>query len=280
MIERVLSFGAHADQVGILSLPDPLPQDDRPALVLWNVGVNHRVGPFRVYVDLARKAASLGFVVLRFDASGMGDSEVRREALSDVDRENRDVMDALDVVTRRTGKTRFIIVGFCSSVDAAHRVSVLDERVVGVVHVEGYSFPTDGYRKRVPLKLLSAERWRRLLWNQRQKLGKRLRGEAVGGAGAPSVFKRDYPTWPKFTGDVAALTKRGVQLHLAYVGSDTTFNHAEQFFEMFGSPELDRTKVDIAYYPTSDHTFFGVQDRTQLIDRLTGWMTQRFVGGA
>lgn len=275
MIERVLSFGAHADQVGVLTLPDEVPQDDRPALILWNVGVNHRVGPFRVYVDLARRAASLGFVALRFDASGMGDSEVRREALSDVDRENRDVQDALDVVTRRTGKKRFVLVGFCSSVDAAHRVSVLDERVVGVVHVEGYSYPTEGYRKRLPLKLLSKERWRRFAWAQRQRLEKRLRGERSGGA--PSVFKRDYPTWPKFTGDVAALTQRGVQLHLAYVGSDTTFNHAEQFFEMFGSPGLDRSRVDIAYYPTSDHTFFGVPDRAALIERITAWMQRCFV---
>jgi len=274
VIERVLSFGKHQDQVGILTLPDAVPQDDRPALVMWNVGVNHRVGPFRVYVDLAREAARLGFVAFRFDASGMGDSEVRRESVSDTEREDKDVQDALDVVTRRTGKQRFVIVGFCSSVDACHRVSVKDERVVGVVHVEGYSYATDSYRRRLPLKVLSRERWRRRLAQQREKLLAKLRGQRAE-APAEAVFKRDYPTWDKFRADLATLTGRGVSMHLAYVGSDTTFNHAGQFFEMYGSPALKQDLIDVAYYPKADHTFFDVTERTALLGNLTAWLTSR-----
>jgi hypothetical protein len=275
MIERAITFGAAGDKVGILTLPAAMPADDRPALILWNVGVNHRVGPFRVYVDLARQAASHGFCCLRFDASGMGDSEIRREALSDTERENRDVIEALDVVTRRTGKTRFIVVGFCSSVDAAHRVSVLDERVVGVVHIEGYSYPTPGYKRRLPLRLLSMPRWRRFSARHWQRIARPLLGQ-VPKAGGPAVFKRDYPTWEQFRADVATLTSRNVALYLAYVGNDTTFNHPEQFFEMFGSPQLDRSRIDIAYYPIADHTFYDVQDRTVMLQGITEWMNRRF----
>ena len=274
MIERVLSFGRWSDQVGILTLPDSTPAADRPAIVMWNVGVNHRVGPFRFYVDLARAVASEGYVALRFDASGMGDSEVRRDAISSTEREDLDVQDALDAVTRRTGQTRFVIVGFCSSIDAAHRVSVKDPRVVGVVHVEGYSFHTDGYRKRNPLKLLSAERWRRFAADQRGRLQRRLAGQAPEEP-TEAVFKRDYPAWPDFSADLVTLTGRGVSLHFAYVGNDSPFNHVAQFWEMFATPALDRSLIDVTYYPKADHTFFDLGERGTLQRRIVGWLRKR-----
>lgn len=271
MIERVLSFGRHQDQVGILCLPDVMPTDDRPAVVMWNVGVNHRVGPFRFYVDLCRALAAQGTVAMRFDASGMGDSEVRRDALGSSEREDLDVKEALDAVTRRTGRQRFVIVGFCSSIDAAHRVSVKDERVVGVVHIEGYAFKSEGFRKRIPLRVFSAERWRRLAARQRARLERRLSGQAPQEP-AEAVFKRDYPTWPQFSADLVTLTRRGVSMHFAYVGNDSWFNHVEQFWEMFATPGLDRRLIDVTYYPTADHTFFDLGERTTLQKRICAWV--------
>jgi hypothetical protein len=45
-----------------------------PCLLLINSGAIHRVGPGRLYVDLARTLAADGFTVLRLDLEGIGDS--------------------------------------------------------------------------------------------------------------------------------------------------------------------------------------------------------------
>lgn len=59
--------------VGVLSRPRQIVAG-RPAVILLNAGLVQRSGPFRVYAQLARALASCGFVVLRFDLSGRGDS--------------------------------------------------------------------------------------------------------------------------------------------------------------------------------------------------------------
>src|SRR5690606_13527989 len=44
------------------------------ALVLLNGGMSHRMGPFWLYVRMARRLAAQGYGVVRLDQSGMGDS--------------------------------------------------------------------------------------------------------------------------------------------------------------------------------------------------------------
>lgn len=271
MIEKVVTFGP-AEQVGILTLPRDGNYSDRPAVLMWNVGLNHRVGPFRIYVELSRRLASVGVAAFRFDASGLGDSGVRREAVSDMGREDLDVSDAMDAVTRRTGIQSFVLVGFCSSVDAAHRVSVQDPRVVSVVHLEGYAFDTPGSLRRRTRRWLSRRRWERRAWLAFPRLFPRLGGPI--NLNAESVYKRDYPAWSKFAHDLVLLTRRGASLLFVYAGGDTSFNHEGQFWEMFGSPQLDRTKISIVYYSRADHTFFDVQIRDAVVTRVV-----RFVLG-
>jgi hypothetical protein len=259
------------------SPPDKTSAAQRPAVLMWNVGVNPRVGPYRVNVELARRLAAAGFVALRFDTSGLGDSEARHDGPSDSESVELDLADAMAAVTRRTGIERFVVLGFCSSVDAAHRVAVKDARVVGVVHLEGYAFRTPGFYRRLPLRLLSRERWKRRL----RHTGNVLRAVASGGP-VPTpvvrelVFQRDYPAWEDFSRELAELTTRGVYLLFVYVGLDTDFNHPNQFWEMFGSRELDRSRVDLDYFPSADHVFFDVDSRAKMMARVLQFMLRRF----
>jgi hypothetical protein len=257
--ERVVTFGS-AENVGILALPDHEPNRSRAAVLMWNVGLHHHVGPFRVYVDLSRKLAAAGIVAFRFDRSGLGDSGARREAITDREREELDITDAMDVVTRRTGIATFVLIGFCSSVDAAHRVAVGNPRVVSVIHLEGYGFETVGFKLRRPLRWLSLRRWKRRLWTLFPGLLPNL-GGPISARSSETVYQRDYPAWTQFTREIAQLTQRGVQLLFVYAGGDTTVNHERQFWEMFGSAELDRSKVRVAYFDAADHTFYDVHLR-------------------
>jgi len=82
MREEAVLFGKTRSLVGIITDPHTVVNaHNHPAIVLLNAGVLHRVGPNRLYVKIARKLASAGFVVLRFDLSGIGDSKARRDNL-------------------------------------------------------------------------------------------------------------------------------------------------------------------------------------------------------
>ena len=77
MTEKALLFGEGKSLVGIVTLPAESSPVDRPGIVILNAGVLHRVGPNRVHVQMARALAELGFTVLRFDLSSIGDSRAR-----------------------------------------------------------------------------------------------------------------------------------------------------------------------------------------------------------
>ena len=68
-------FGTSHRLFGVLVKPR-VASADRPAVIMTNAGTVHRIGPHRLYVDLARELAELGFTVLRMDLSGIGDSAV------------------------------------------------------------------------------------------------------------------------------------------------------------------------------------------------------------
>jgi dienelactone hydrolase len=275
MTERVLTFGASANLVGILSEPEPGSSiAGSPAVLFWNVGINHRVGLYRMYVDLARALAAAGYMSLRFDISGLGDSEVSRDdARPEHERAAADVRAAMQVLRTRRPVEQFVLVGFCSSVDAAHVLAIDDPDVVGAVFIEGYTFTTPGARLRWPLRLLNADRWERLL----RRRASWLFGEAPLEIPREQVYKREYPSAKKFRDDVARMVERGVRLLFLYAGGDTPYEHRAQLFEVLRSSKLE-SRVELDYYPAADHTFFLVEDRVRAMNRIVRFIAERFPG--
>lgn len=275
MTERVVTFGPRSAITGVLSTPDAGSREEKPALLMWNVGANPRVGPYRFSVDMARALSRAGFTTLRFDASGLGDSSARHGASSDRESVDLDLSDAMEMLTRRVGIERFVLLGFCSSVDATHRVAVRDPRVVGTVHIEGYAFRTPKFQVRVPLRALSRFRWERRALLKLDRARARLKRQPDPQP-PPPVYKRDYPDWSSFARELAGLGQRGVAMLFVYVGIDTHYNYKRQFWDMFGTPELNRAQVEVEYYAEADHTFVGVRSRRELIERVVRFMRQRF----
>jgi hypothetical protein len=285
MSERVVSFGPHGRLSGVFTEPTFVPRTRgaRPALLLWTVGTNHHVGPYRFNVDLARHVASRGFASLRFDISGRGDSEVRRDPLGEMERALDDLREAAAVVARRAGHEALVPIGFCSSVDPAHRLALLDDRVVGACFIEGYSFPTLGFYARYPLRLLDPARWRRAV---ARNIPDALRGlpyvRRLGHiplsiAEDDAVYIREYPTPDQLRRDYAAMNRRGKHLLFIYVGKDRNYNHRDQLFTFAGTPGLERVEVD--YYPRADHTCFLTEDRLHTVLRIGRWVEAKWASG-
>jgi alpha-beta hydrolase superfamily lysophospholipase len=277
--EKVLSFGPSRSLHGILVEPDAQTRrEGAPAILTWNVGLHHRIGPHRYFVDQTRSLAAAGFTCLRFDISGMGDSEVNRDdARPDLERAVADVHEAMAALTAQRGLNRFVPIGFCSGVDAAHTLGVNDERVAGVVYLEGYGFRTPGFYARYPLRFLERDRWERFFRSRYPHL--------FGGVSIPAsvaqererVFVRDYPTPAKLREDVSAMTARGARLLLIYTGGDTDYSYEKQFFDMIGQPPSEQ--IQVTYYADADHTFFLESDRARAIERVTAWSKEAFGPG-
>jgi dienelactone hydrolase len=278
--ERVVTFGRDGGLVGVLAEPSAdAAIQDAPAVLMWNVGIQHRVGPYRFQVDLARELARRGYASLRFDLSGMGDSEASQDARDDMERALADLAESMDLLRRRRGARAFVPVGFCSSVDIAHAFALSNEAVVGACFLEGYAFRTVGFWLRRPLRFFSPERWRRYLalrLPHRFGVGAEMAADPMSeeqNALGP-IFSRHYPTRERFSSEVRTMAKRGTRLLFVYVGGDTDMNHAGQFAEMTGLRRMPG--VEVEFYRGADHTFYRVGDRRRAVVRVADWMSRQF----
>lgn len=283
MAEKVCVFGPGL--VGILSQSSNNGSlAGAPAVLLWNVGMNHRVGPYRFFVDLARRLNALAGTILRFDVSGLGDSELQAGRGSDLVRAGLDLREAMSLLEKRTGSRRFIVVGFCSGVDAAYQLAIEDDRVAGVVLIEAYSFRSFSYYAKLYRKYTNPFLWRRFLTKKIEQLKTVFAASpsptesaeiADSAGGGESVFSRQYPAQERFRQDITALVARGVPMLCMYSGISREFSHLDQFYELFCTPET-RDKVDVIFYERADHTFSRVADRQRAVSDIVDWIQRKF----
>ncbi|MET0342508.1 MAG: alpha/beta fold hydrolase [Polyangiales bacterium] len=137
--ETPIRFGPSDGLFGIHTQPAEHARAPRSggytAILMLNVGTNHRVGPNRLYVRMARHWARAGYHTLRFDLAGMGDSRAaagyataRLYSKDSV----ADVQAAIDALAAR-GCERFVLLGLCSGAYAAFQTTLADGRVVAQV---------------------------------------------------------------------------------------------------------------------------------------------------
>jgi pimeloyl-ACP methyl ester carboxylesterase len=105
------------------------------AVLLLNAGLIHHVGPNRFYVKLARKLARMGWTVLRFDFSGIGDSGPRLDSLPIIESMPDEARQAMDLLEQQYGIKRFVCFGLCAGAAAATFISRSDRRVKRVILV-------------------------------------------------------------------------------------------------------------------------------------------------
>jgi pimeloyl-ACP methyl ester carboxylesterase len=72
-IERPIFLSSEAKLFGIVTEPRPTDNSGR-GIILLNQGANHHIGGSRMHVSFARDWAEQGYVVLRLDLAGIGDS--------------------------------------------------------------------------------------------------------------------------------------------------------------------------------------------------------------
>ena len=274
--ERAVTFGSGRSLVGVLTAPAELPDVDQPVIVILNAGVIHRVGANRLHVRLAREFAPRGHLVMRFDLSGIGDSDPRGDE-ADLDRAvQRDVTDALNYLESEHGARSFIIFGLCSGANNGFRCAVADPRVTGAILIDPTAYPTFRfYLTHFVPRLLRGQTWIRLFTGEDVRV-RRFRdwitGRAVPQQLPPVPVGVPAPTKSEMDQGLGALVGRNVELLLVFTGGLVwQYNYATQFRDTF--PRHARSEhVRVAYLPKSDHTFSAESSKTDLIEIVLAWL--------
>lgn len=279
--ERVVRFGVGQGLSGILSTPRADPAGT-PFVVIVNAGIVHRVGPNRLYVDIARALAERGHTVLRFDLHGLGDSEPLTGGTSLTSAAMADIKTAFDFLEASHGAQSFICCGLCSGANYSVLNAFDDTRVVGVLLID----PTVARTRRGRLlhygqRLLHAATWRALL-TLRHPLWRRALGVQRGMAVAQAALGQSEQQEPSqmSAGQVRIalerLIDRGVQLMLVFTGGvNHQYNYRDQIFDLL--PGLDfRDQLRLDFMPETDHTVGDLPSRKQLLRSIGDWMAYSF----
>jgi alpha-beta hydrolase superfamily lysophospholipase len=140
--ERPLYFASDPPLFGIVAEP-PKGELRRRAVILVNDGATHHIGSNRIHVSLARRWAQCGYVALRMDLAGIGDSATRpglpdnevfpAEAVDDI-------RTAIEFINTRYGIRDVTLVGLCSGAYHSLRAAVAALPVAKILMINPQNF--------------------------------------------------------------------------------------------------------------------------------------------
>jgi exosortase A-associated hydrolase 1 len=278
IVERALAFDCEGERlVGVVAETEA---PGEVGVVILVGGPQYRVGSHRQFLLLARRLASEGIPVLRFDYRGMGDSTgVARgfEAVSD------DIAAAVEAFRKACPAVRRIVLwGLCDAASAAliGCDTALDAGIAGLVLLNPW-VRSDATMAKVQIKHYYSRRFmERAFWAKLARGGVDLPGAVRsmvqdigvaytarrGGDGASPIRFQDRMAsgLAAFAGPVLILLS----------GRDLT---AKEFIEHARADSrwrelLARNNVDCQDLAEADHTFSAAPWRREVEDRTLSWI--------
>ena len=283
MREKAVRFGKTKSLVGIVTEPlNGGGRDAAPAVIMLNSGILHHVGACRLHVKLARALAPAGYTVMRFDHSGIGDSDARRETLPFEKSAVLDVQEAMDYLTATRGAREFVLMGLCSGADMAFKVAGADSRVVGMLQLDAWAYRTLGYWVRhYRNRVFRLTVWRHWVRRKLARLVRRsdtpttapLRPDADA---VTPEYRRVFPPRDVVAADLRALLQRGVRFFNVFSGGQSEhFNHRGQHRAAFRKVDF-RDQVRVEYLPDADHLFTGLDHQQFVVGATTEWISRHW----
>ena len=274
--DAVLSFACLEEALqGVLTMPA-----NRPVVPLGVVvvvgGPQYRIGSHRQFVILARRLATEGYPVLRFDVRGMGDSEGEPHGFEQLE---ADIDAAIAAMVGMTGVERIVLWGLCDGASASlmYAGATRDPRVAGLAllnpwvrsaqslartHIKHY------YRDR----LMQAGFWTKLLrggvglralkdlWMVITRLSERT----PSGASRETFQQRMARSWQCFAGSLLVLLS----------DNDWTAKEFEEQFRGGADWLAARKRPDVQWHriTAADHTLSAAHARTTVENLTLSWL--------
>jgi pimeloyl-ACP methyl ester carboxylesterase len=279
--QKVVRFGTVTPLAGILTEPVGGASRERPAVIILDSGILHHVGANRLHVQLARRLADLGFATLRFDFSGLGDSEARRDSRTFEESSPLETREAIDYTSRALGSRGAILMGLCSGADAAHLAALQDDRVVGLGMLDPWAYRTPryyahyyGYRLVRPSMYL---RWLTVRFDRLKNVARSVEdsGEPDRGMYDMPEYIRVFPPREKVAGELKEFLRRGVELNVIFSGGLEEYNHQGQYRASF--PEIDfGDRLEETHVAGATHVFTALAHQERVVKVLSAWADRRF----
>jgi len=290
LVEQVVNIGADSRLTALITRSAAA--SSQRAIVLLSGGADRRIGPGRLYVRLAREWAAKGFVALRLDVSGIGDSPPPDGFEENVPYQAQ-ALDDVDAAVRYLHETHRVshcqLVGHCSGAYNAFRSAVAGAAVDAIVMINPLLYlsvgdaavdlivkqtvvvqSVRGYRR----NLSNWSRWCALATDPAKvlrvlctvldmlhaKATRRLR-DTLRMLGVQ--FRDDLPT------ELLTLAKQNVQLRLVFADGE----YGESLLWSLGGATVKRLlrsgKLTITASEGADHSYTLLQDRDELSRTLT-----------
>ena len=284
--ERVIRFGQSNGLVGILSTNREFANAALPHVVIVNAGIMHRVGPNRLYVDLARSMTRGGYSVLRIDLAGLGDSEGVKGTKSLAESAIADITAALDHLNATRSATSFVLAGLCSGANYSILAAFKDPRIVGALMID----PSVA-RTRRSMAIHVVRRLRNLPTLRalatfthpiyRRTIGG-MRSLAVARAADGQIRQRADAAMTSAVSietvrhSIERIVDRGVHLMIVFTGGvNHVYNYRDQLYDLL--PGLDfRDQLKLLYMADTDHTVSDQEGRRRLLLDVESWLYAAF----
>ena len=266
MMEEAIIFGEFDHLLGVESIAIKPPVSDT-MVIMMTAGMIHNVGPYRMYVEFSRSLIAQGVSSFRFDISGIGDSLGVGSAGKSIDRAAAEAAEAMDYLQQKHGTKRFILLGLCSGADDSIQAALNDERVKGVIALDGLAYSTMQFKIRkliLPIKMmLRPEKW--------LKKAKKIMAisKPAPASLAMGTDVREYPeSVTQASKELQQLVDRGTYLHFIYTGGTDDYNYTRQFYAMLPDVNWKGTE-SVQYFPHMDHVVTLCEDRQELVDHVS-----------
>ena len=268
--EQAVLFGSLTSLVGIVTKAVSPASANRPAIVILNTGIIHRVGHHRMFVTMSRALGAVGYTVLRFDFSGIGDSSPRYDGLSLVDACMAEIREALDWLERDGAASRMILIGLCSGADHAVLYGHTDPRIVGLVLMDPSIPPTLRYYVHyIGRRLRRLRSWFNVLSGRSHTLRMLMRHMLP--------IAQRYPLQNRVPRQTVERHYRnsvdsGIEILAIFTEETTRQTYREQMIEALPNVSFG-DRLTLEFFPGSDHTFALESDRSRLIQLILQWVS-------
>jgi len=245
--------------------------------VLLNAGALRRIGPNRLWVEVARSWAARGVPTLRIDLRAIGDSDGDERAYTNNDgyyapELTQQALATLDRLVAHGMPNRFILAGVCSGAYWSFRGALADERIVGAFMINLWSFfwspsfvaDRNQQRARTLVRELDLRQARTIFRDRSQRHARTLAGEREHATGV-------MPTIREATAHILQLRRarrarnreiedaldrlrdRDTRLLLQFSDSEPLYEDLVRSGEILS---LGRwPNLHLARIPSADHTF-------------------------
>ncbi len=279
MSESAHLIGTNPQIMGILNVPQELTDaGERTAVVMLSSGLLHRVGPFRLHVDLARALARIGIMSFRIDQAGRGDSS-RSEGMTAGETIQAELAIVREFLAGSQGVDNVVLVGLCSGADDALELARHNAFVKGIVLLDGFAARTPWYYiAYYGQRILDPVR----LGNIIKSRLKRLTAKSSGSGDNRNVeFEelagiRNLSTVDDARTAFGALFERDGHALCVFTGGVKEYYCYQGQLRKNLKNRTSKVWLTEVFYPSANHTYPMVKHRNELVELIISWIADRF----